>query len=219
MTRDYAKKKRRSHFHSRTRQYTPPPPTFSWLWMASGVCLGILISAIVYWKFHSPPAHAPIVVSMKTKTESSSHARKKENKKQAHATEPNNRFEFYNLLPNLNAELLELATKSTHTDAEASLAQKPPPPTQYTEKAREAFSAGYIIQAGSFKQFKHAQELKAQLALLGFQTSIQTVKMKENEYWYRVYLGPFQEKAQAESSRQKLEQAQKLHSLVLKMRV
>ncbi len=106
------------------------------------------------------------------------------------------RFDFYTMLPSMKEE--ELALQS---DNQSEATQK------------------YIIQVGSFRQLTQAEELKAQLALLGVEASIQTIKITEKDMWYRVYMGPFKTKEMAAQKQQQLEQAHELHSLVLKFRV
>jgi cell division protein FtsN len=47
------------------------------------------------------------------------------------------------------------------------------------------------LQAGSFKNFDQADRRKASLALLGASANIQRVTLHDNEVWYRVRIGPF----------------------------
>jgi len=48
-----------------------------------------------------------------------------------------------------------------------------------------------ILQAGSFPNATDAENLKAKLALLGVEASIQTATIKDKGVWYRVRLGPY----------------------------
>ncbi|HUV98898.1 MAG TPA: SPOR domain-containing protein [Gallionella sp.] len=48
-----------------------------------------------------------------------------------------------------------------------------------------------ILQAGSFPSETDAENLKAKLALLGVEASIQTATIKDKGVWYRVRLGPY----------------------------
>jgi len=81
---------------------------------------------------------------------------------------------------------------------------------------KEPFGAQYIVQVGSFRQQAKANALKAQLALLGFEACVQ-VKIDQGVTWYRVYLGPFADKAKAVKKQQQL--AKSHRSLVLKIGV
>ncbi|MGA7593671.1 MAG: SPOR domain-containing protein [Gallionella sp.] len=48
-----------------------------------------------------------------------------------------------------------------------------------------------ILQAGSFPNPTDAENLKAKLALLGVESSIQSATIKDKGVWYRVRLGPY----------------------------
>jgi len=65
----------------------------------------------------------------------------------------------------------------------------PPPPTDKTSTsaAREAF----FLQTGSFQNAPDADNLKARLALLGVEASIQTRTLPEKGVWHRVRVGPY----------------------------
>jgi len=49
----------------------------------------------------------------------------------------------------------------------------------------------YLLQAGAFKTFKQADQLKARLALIGVTANIETVKINDKVAWHRVRVGPF----------------------------
>ena len=91
------------------------------------------------------------------------------------------RFTFYEELPKdeviIPQEALEIEVDKNKTEN-----QKP------LEDVTKAGS--YILQTGSFKDFADADRRKAELALLGLQTSIQKVAINQVN-WYRVRVGPF----------------------------
>lgn len=82
------------------------------------------------------------------------------------------RFEFYKVL-----------TDKQDAGAPAKPADKP--------KAAEVKPAVQYLQAGSFAGIDDAENLKAKLALLGIEASIQTVAIPEKGVWHRVRLGPY----------------------------
>lgn len=84
------------------------------------------------------------------------------------------RFEFYTLLPEIEVEI-------TEEDLGAALKALP-------EKEHKG---PYILQAGSFRHFEEADNLKARLALIGVEASIQTVTINDQATWYRVRIGPY----------------------------
>ena len=51
--------------------------------------------------------------------------------------------------------------------------------------------SGYVLQVGSFKDFRAADQVKAELALLGIFADIQRVMLNEQDVRHRVRLGPF----------------------------
>ncbi len=65
-----------------------------------------------------------------------------------------------------------------------------------TDKAAEAATTpaakeAFFLQAGSFQNAPDADNLKARLALLGFEASIQTRTLPEKGLWHRVRAGPY----------------------------
>lgn len=49
----------------------------------------------------------------------------------------------------------------------------------------------YILQTGSFKHQTEADRLRARLILHGYNPTIQSVTLKDNQTWHRVLIGPF----------------------------
>lgn len=64
-------------------------------------------------------------------------------------------------------------------------------------------SAPYIIAIAAFKRYQEADQLKAQLSLLGFDANITSVKSK-NLRIYRVWLGPYVARNSAEKELHRL---------------
>ena len=64
---------------------------------------------------------------------------------------------------------------------------------QYATLDRDADDdlTGYVLQVGSFRDFGSADEVKAQLALLGIFADIQRVMLNEQDVRHRVRLGPY----------------------------
>lgn len=64
-----------------------------------------------------------------------------------------------------------------------------------------------LMQCGSFRQQADAQRLRAQIAMAGLESQIRGTTGK-NGLWYRVILGPYETKRDAERDRHKLQRAQ-----------
>ena len=95
----------------------------------------------------------------------------KENNQKPKLTTNNtvNNYDFYNLLPNTPV--------SSTTDV--TINNKPTNPSQY------------FLQIGTFRKIEEADELKAKLALHGFEANIETVTLINKNINYKVLLGPF----------------------------
>lgn len=122
-------------------------------------------------------------------------------------------------------ELLELsdesAEQSTVDDLSQSVPPLPPLPVLGEEEweyidALPEFSVEtdatgpqesdreYIMQCGSFRTDERAQQLKATLALNGFESR---VIISNGGKWHRVVLGPYESKREAEKDRHELRRA------------
>jgi len=64
----------------------------------------------------------------------------------------------------------------------------------------------YFIQAGSFQNPADADSVKARLALLGMEASVEPADLAEKGVWYRVRLGPFKRLDEINRIRQQLVQ-------------
>jgi len=112
------------------------------------------------------------------------------------------RFEFYKILPELEVVVPE-------EEEQALLAQPSPPPASPAPapEAKKPAAGGqerYLLQVASFRGYAEADRLKAQLALLGLQASIQTVEIQDGQTWHRVRVGPFTDREEIASVRQQL---------------
>jgi cell division protein FtsN len=84
------------------------------------------------------------------------------------------RFDFYKILPGSEEPVTEQQFKE---------AQQKPSAAQ----AKEAF----FLQAGAFQNAPDADNLKARLALLGMEATIQTTAVPDKGVWHRVRVGPY----------------------------
>jgi cell division protein FtsN len=93
----------------------------------------------------------------------------------ASAEKPKNnekpRFDFYTILPGTEEPVTEKDIKQQDS-ASASKSQ-------------------YYLQAGAFQHESDADNLKAKLALMGIEASIQTATVPDKGVWHRVRVGPY----------------------------
>ncbi|MBL8458869.1 SPOR domain-containing protein [Zoogloea sp.] len=126
------------------------------------------------------------------------------------------RFDFYNVLPK-GSDALPAPTKPEETTevvkpppakpekadgkpggdaerakAEAALLDKPPVPEKF------------FLQAGSFEDPSEADNLKARLALMGVEASVQKVELPEKGTVHRVRVGPYLGQEEMTKARQQL---------------
>lgn len=91
------------------------------------------------------------------------------------------KFDFYKILPGSEEPVSEKDLREA-TKAEAAKSGK--------DKA-EAAKGLYFIQAGSFQNPPDADNQKAKIAILGFESSVEPTPLPDKGTWYRVRLGPY----------------------------
>lgn len=94
------------------------------------------------------------------------------------------RFTFYGILP---------GTEQPVTDQEIK---------QTPQGGRDQ----YFLQAGSFQNEADANNLKARLALMGVESTIQSANVPDKGVWHRVRVGPFNDIEEMNKSRTTLAQ-------------
>lgn len=65
-------------------------------------------------------------------------------------------------------------------------------------------NAIYVLQAGSFKNARDAENLKVELLLMNLSAERESVKSKNGDIWHRVLVGPFTDTSKMASARAKL---------------
>lgn len=96
-------------------------------------------------------------------------------------------FEFYELLPDIEKVMPEDLPEAT--------------------PAPRADNLDYFLQAASFREFSDAEKLRARLALRGFKSVTQAREVAGKGTYYRVRLGPYEDKRKAKTARNKLQKA------------
>jgi cell division protein FtsN len=103
------------------------------------------------------------------------------------------KFDFYKILPGAEETVSEKELR------ERLRAAKSQPPGQ-----QEASKDVYFIQAGSFQNPSDADNQKARLAILGFESSVEPANLPDKGTWYRVRLGPYKKVEEINKVRQQL---------------
>jgi cell division protein FtsN len=171
MPRDY------KHRATRRRKRSPASP---WFGLLAGLLIGLFIAFLVYIKMLAPPgatqqASRPVEVP-----ESAPPPTAAELGKPAQASlppPPKPRFDFYTILPEMEIVV-----------PEQEITGKPEQGIRQVE-----LPGTYFLQVGSFSSANQADRFKAELALLGLQTSIQKVTINNQDTYHRVRVGPYRD--------------------------
>lgn len=116
-------------------------------------------------------------------------------------------FEFYTVLP--GKEIVVPDTVPAPQPATATTTAKEPD--------SEPDSRPFVLQAASFRKAADADQLKARLALLGLEATVQRVNLKDSGTWHRVRLGPYTSKRAMEKVKARL-QGQSIQVLTTRLR-
>ena len=101
------------------------------------------------------------------------------------------KFDFYKILPGQEEPVSE---KELRERARVARSQQ------------EGSKDVYFIQAGSFQNPADADNQKARLAILGFESSVEPANLPDKGTWYRVRLGPYTKVEELNRIRQALAQ-------------
>ena len=158
-----------------------------WVYMCAGLAIGLFVAFIVYLDSRPSPAkRAP----------------------QNRIDIPEPKFDFYKILPGIEVVVPELEVLPKRDQA-AEVVPRPPAPTPALEAGEK-----FVLQVGSFQEFKQADKLKASLALLGVEAKIQKV-IVDKKTWYRVRIGPYHDPKTLNAMRQTLK-ANNVNAITLK---
>lgn len=86
------------------------------------------------------------------------------------------RFDFYTILPGSESQVTEQEIQQKEE------AESP---------AAAAVNENYFLQVGAFQTEQEADNMKAQLALLGLEAVVQTAAIPDKGVWHRVRVGPY----------------------------
>ncbi|HEX7047450.1 MAG TPA: SPOR domain-containing protein [Gammaproteobacteria bacterium] len=109
-------------------------------------------------------------------------------------------FDFYKMLPNFEVVIPE-QDKDVRRSGEVSQVEQP---------------GTYVLQAGSFRNTDDADRLRAQLALIGIESDIQTVTIDDDQVWHRVRIGPFEDLDKLNAARDRLAENE-IQALVIRV--
>ena len=176
-----------------------------WVGVLAGLLIGLFVALLIYIKMQAV-SNEPVYKQetlpppATTSHEDVRNVRKEES--EVIPAPPKPRFDFYTLLPEMEVVIpeeeiteslkqkapppLAPATKPARDDAPPPQAAvipavpaKPAPPPKPTPKP--APSGTYYLQVGSFSESAKAERFRAELAMMGMQTSIQKVTINNKD--------------------------------------
>ena len=176
--------------------------------MLGGLTIGLFIAFLVYINNNTSTSKQTSIASGISKLFENSKKTAKQaqektlQKAKAALKESKPKFDFYTILPELEIAIPEeelTESKNTSTNKTSST------------KTR----ANFILQAGSFRNPEQADRLRAKLALQGIVANIQSVKINNDDTWYRVRIGPLDDIKTLNQTRKRL-RANNIASIVVK---
>jgi cell division protein FtsN len=197
------KKTGRSRGATRGRSGTP-----GWIWLLAGMLVGLGLAWYLFAKGYIPQ---PSAATVEAETQAPADAGDDAEIAPARQEPKKSRYDFFTVLPEMEvvvpeAELNERTRAQTRAEtAQDDGAATPPAPVDADQ---------YLLQVGSFRTAGDAEQMKAQLALLGISARVQSVTVNDAA-WHRVRVGPVNGARQAEAMRRRLAD-NGIESLVMK---
>jgi cell division protein FtsN len=114
---------------------------------------------------------------------------------------PKPRFVFYTELPEMEVVVPEEEIRQHASQPPPAVTERPAATSQPA-----ASPETFYLQAGSFRGADQADRFKAKLALMGFETDIQTITINNRDTYHRVRVGPFSDLGALDRARNRLKQ-------------
>lgn len=206
MVKDYKKsgsKPRRQNRKVAPKKSGPP----GWLWFVAGLVVAGFVFFLVYLAGQEPAANGQQSEPAATPHRSAGQDVrdvKKADPEPAQEPAAKPRYEFYKILPETEVEVPE-AEPAPRQPSEPAPRQSAdsPPDTPAPQPSADEEDVSYLLQAGSFQTLKDADRRKAELAMLGFEPTIQSVEVNGRQ-WHRVRIGPFTSRRKLNQTRDRL---------------
>lgn len=194
------KKTGRSRGATRGRNGAP-----GWIWLLAGMLVGLGLAWYLFARGYIPQ---PAAESAEAETQAPAEA---EEIAPASQEPKKSRYDFFTVLPEMEvvvpeAELNERTRAQSRAESGPATDDAASPPVAAADQ--------YLLQVGSFRAAGDAEQMKAQLALLGISARVQSVTVNDTA-WHRVRVGPVNGAREAEAVRRRLAD-NGIESLVMK---
>lgn len=163
-----------------------------WVWLLAGVAIGFAVAAGYY--ISRPTGEQA--------TQNGDPTKPAAKKKITIPPKEPSRFAFYELLPNYEVVIPKEALRPEAKSAAPA--------------AAGGSDERFLIQVGSFKERREAEQQKAKLALLGIESRVEQVTIDNTQTWYRVRVGPEKEPQRVQDILTQLEENQ-IEALVMRV--
>jgi cell division protein FtsN len=180
----------------------------AWFWLLGGIVIGLGIAVALMFRGYLPEFKEHSPVADKPVKNAASKALISEKKEPAEPEKP--RFDFFTVLPEMEVVVPEQELQRQAKSKPEPVASTNTSPNENTGGSPNTSSPAtttqadrYILQVGSFQSSAEAEQMKAQLAMIGFSANIQTVTVN-GQSWHRVRVGPFEGAREAEEMRRML---------------
>ncbi len=170
-------------YKHRAQKRPQKKPLPGWLWLFVGLILGGFVAGLFWLHGQYEPAGGDWVGAQPDRPPQGKPAPRKPVEA---PPPPKPRFDFYNMLPEMEVVV-----------PDEELAQLP-------SKTEQAAAADYLLQIGSFRKTEDADRLKAQLALLGVESRVVAAQINPQDMRYRVRSGPYRGLAAVKQVRERL---------------
>lgn len=152
------------------------------LWLVAGLAIGVFVTFL----FQLEPGRGSV---QRDKTPPAPAVAPAPSK----ADQP--RYDFYTLLP-----------ESEVIVPQSSVPEAAVEPAKSSDEQKPAVASGtrFYLQAGSFRQRAEADRVRAHILLLGLDVRLENAKLDGGEIWYRVQVGPFQDRTTLSSAQNTL---------------
>lgn len=199
-------------------------PIPGWLWLFGGLVIG----GFVVFLTKLEPGNSAIERSEKIASTTTEKTPKPSEPK----AKPQRQYEFYQLLSDSKVILPPAAEQTPNTPktltaeqlaqqeaarAQALLDGTPlPPRPDSPQTAEKPKKTSFFLQAGAFRNAADAEQVRAQIILLGQKASVER-STTGTDTWHRVLVGPFSTRAQLQDA-QKLLAAHGMTKLIVQER-
>jgi cell division protein FtsN len=160
------------------------PGAPSWMWLLSGVLIGLGLAYYMFSKGYIPqPRVDPPPTGESASQGDAEEVAPADKKKKS------SRYDFFTVLPEMEVVVPEQELENNRQKPGSAAVQEP--------------LESYILQVASFRESSDAEEMKARLALLGLSARVQTVTVNGSA-WHRVRVGPVSGSRRADEIRRQL---------------